>query len=470
MNKVRILKIVFLFNVFVFWSNPLFAFDSGSTGVDGAFSPTENQVIDMNDQPSGVYNYTSINIPLGVTITFIPNAANTPIVMLAQEDVVIAGTINISGEDGKSYGLAVPGPGGYRGGRGGLASNGGNGSGPGGAAGGLASGACGGSGAGYGAAGQKGRGSSCSAQTAGSVYGSVSLIPLFGGSGGAGGSGNSNSRNFGGSGGTGAGAILIASSGTLTLNGSIFAIGGDGMVVNGYGSTGGGSGGSGSGGAVRLLASVLTGNGDIDISGGSRVSNNYSRRGGKGGAGRVRFEADNYNFTGTITPVALSDAVSPALAVFPANIAAISITTIAGRSVPAQPAGSGDVQLPSNVANPVTVELTASNVPLASAIELTVVPVIGDAVTTTSTPLAGTEASSTATATITLPQGVSVITASVSYSITIVMGEAYSPFAEGELVASMRIDASPGQTSMTTLIAVSGKEYTWPSNAIALTN
>ena len=54
--------------------------NSGSTGADGAFNPTTNTVINMADHPDGIYHYTSVNIPAGVTVTFTPNANNTPVV------------------------------------------------------------------------------------------------------------------------------------------------------------------------------------------------------------------------------------------------------------------------------------------------------------------------------------------------------------------------------------------------------
>ena len=42
---------------------------------------------------SGVFNFTTVNIPAGVTITFNRNATNKPLTILAIGDVVIAGTI-----------------------------------------------------------------------------------------------------------------------------------------------------------------------------------------------------------------------------------------------------------------------------------------------------------------------------------------------------------------------------------------
>jgi len=44
--------------------------------------------------------------------------------------------------------------------------------------------------------------------------------------------------------------------------------------------------------------------------------------------------------------------------------------------------------------------------------------------------------------------------------------EDYSKFAQGELVDKVRVHFDQTRGSLTTFIAVSGKEYTWPSNAV----
>ncbi len=56
------------------------AFSSGSSGADGVLAPTVNTEVVL--PPSGVLNYTSINIPTGVTVTFRKNTTNTPVVLL----------------------------------------------------------------------------------------------------------------------------------------------------------------------------------------------------------------------------------------------------------------------------------------------------------------------------------------------------------------------------------------------------
>src|SRR5262245_17433813 len=52
-----------------------FAFTSGSTGADGAFSPTVNTTVAL--PPNGIFNYTTVNIPAGVTVTYTRNVTNT---------------------------------------------------------------------------------------------------------------------------------------------------------------------------------------------------------------------------------------------------------------------------------------------------------------------------------------------------------------------------------------------------------
>ena len=127
-------------------------FNSGSTGALGAFNPTQNTEVVLPDD--GVLNYTTINIPVNITVTFRRNTRNTPVVMLASGDVTIAGSINIAGQSGTfsstiNAGLSgrtlggQSGPGGFNGGGGGSVINrlhdGNSGDGPGGGGGGKTS-------------------------------------------------------------------------------------------------------------------------------------------------------------------------------------------------------------------------------------------------------------------------------------------------------------------------------------------
>ena len=167
-------------------------FSSGSTGADGALSPATNTTLTLPSD--GVFNFTTITIPSGVTVKFARNPTNTPVTLLATGNVTIAGTIDVSGVSGGpatngatsvlSNGGSA-GPGGFDGGSGGtgvVSTTGGSGLGPGGGAGGTGIGA-GGGGAGFAAAGTSGTGGTAPA-SGGAVYGTPTLVPLIGGSGG----------------------------------------------------------------------------------------------------------------------------------------------------------------------------------------------------------------------------------------------------------------------------------------------
>ena len=73
----------------------------------------------MSAKPDGIWNYTTINIPAGVKVSFTKNAANTGVIWLATGDVNIAGEVNLDGADGTlnvARGNEAPGgPGGFRG-------------------------------------------------------------------------------------------------------------------------------------------------------------------------------------------------------------------------------------------------------------------------------------------------------------------------------------------------------------------
>src|SRR2546425_725447 len=149
---------------------PAFAqtFSSGSTGVDGAFSPTTNPTTLMVP-PSGVFNFTTINVPSNVSVKFTRNASNTPVTMLATGNVTIAGIIDVRGGDGgssRTFGTVVGsnggagGPGGFDGGSGApavVSTTGGSGLGPGGGSGSTGP-SGGGGGGGYVVAGLAGKG------------------------------------------------------------------------------------------------------------------------------------------------------------------------------------------------------------------------------------------------------------------------------------------------------------------------
>lgn len=73
----------------------------------------------MGARPSGIYQFTSVNIPSGVTVSFTPNAQNTPVVWLVQSNCVINGSIKLDALDAIGITGGKGGPGGFRGGNGG---------------------------------------------------------------------------------------------------------------------------------------------------------------------------------------------------------------------------------------------------------------------------------------------------------------------------------------------------------------
>src|SRR5438046_3066286 len=174
-------------------------------------------------------NDTTIIVDVGATLRFRRNPLNTPVYLLAQGNVLINGTIDLSATapDGGAPGQG--GPGGFDGGFGGYAlAPAGDGKGPGG---GVIS-----SSAAFAQATDSVTGVNIRPDT--NTYGNALLSPLVGGSGGAG-------ANVGGGG--GGGAILIAANALVTVNGPV--------LCNGSG--GGYYAGGGSGGAIRIVAPTV---------------------------------------------------------------------------------------------------------------------------------------------------------------------------------------------------------------------
>lgn len=445
------------------------AFSSGSTGADGAFGPTSNQTVVVPD--SGVLNYTTVNIPVGVTITFVRNAKNRPLTILASGNVTIAGTITLDGKPANATGgFGNGGPGGFDGGSGGYpfdaSLTGATGDGPGGGEGGTGSPTVsspgGGAGASYAAGGNNGGASATlTPAEAGPRYGSAALVPLVGGSGGGG--GGATTARAGGGGGGGGGAILIASSGTISFTGTINARGGSG----GFGA---GGGGGGSGGAIRLVANTITGAGSLQASGGSgsgSVTGTTTTRGGNGGDGFIRVEAYDYSaFNPGSTPAFISFALPHPVAA--QGTPALRIASVAGVSAPAAPLGSlhgaPDVVVPSTLPNPVTVAIEATNIPVGTVATLTLTPAQGARTTAQSTALAGTDAASAATASVNLPSGVCVLTATAVIDLTSPSASARPPlFIEGEPVIRIEVAATFGEPSKVTYVTRSGRRITKPS-------
>jgi hypothetical protein len=478
------------------------AFDSGSTGADGALNPTVNTEIVL--PPSGILNYTTVNIPAGVTVTFKKNAANTPVHILASGNVTIAGYVDIRGQDAKSTGIygdgvlgddgipGVGGPGGFDGGRGGREDaaqrvdiiRGGAGLGPGGGKGGVEGGnGCPGDGYSYYRYIGSGGGYAANAYPYGALYncvnplpavyiggkayGSSLLLPLIGGSGGGGGRGGVTFPGSGGGG--GGGAILIASTGTITVSGTIDSTGGDAGGVDGTGA--GGYGAGGSGGAIRLVAATVAGAGGLYANGGCRNSGGSRRQdceyggtwGYGGSIGRIRIEADAITFKGTSQPAYTKDVPGPVVL---ADAPTLRIATVAGATVPDNPTGNADITLPDTTTGPVEVTFQTKNVPVGNTVLLRMVPAYGKPTEVISPAIAGSTTAGTASISVTLPSGPSTLQATTTYTVVVAGQIDLSRFAQNEPVEKVEVTVSLVGETRARVLTASGKAYDVPYRAL----
>jgi len=318
------------------------AFNSGSDGSYGPMNITSNTILIL--PTNGIFHCTTITVAGGATLTFARNPLNTPVYLLATGDVVIAGTIDVSGRSSAQALAGEGGPGGFDGGFPGAASaeQPGDGYGPGGGRGGDPSlfspdRAWAGS---FGTVGQ------VSSQV---LYGNPLLMPLIGGSGGGGQKGN---PGFGGGG--GGGAILIASSTVIEQGGQISANGG--RAPNNVG--------EGSGGGIRLVAPRVFGNGRFDA-----ISST-----GLGGNGIIRIDAIdrsgwNFSFNGKTRQ-------GQNMVVFPPPYR-LSIIEAAGQMIAEGGSGTVSVQLPHGASTNQLVKVQARNFTNDVAIRVVVTPEMG---------------------------------------------------------------------------------------------
>lgn len=377
-------------------------FESGSTGADGALTFAANAgTIDFDPagfdpplDPDGdnVYHFTSLTIPAGTTVRLRTRTLpeGRAVVWLVSGAVVIAGTLDLSGDNGHDWNQptspAAAGAGGYNGGTGGgVGVNPTTGNGPGG--GNVGANHGGNAGfvvvpAGFG--------------PPGAIYGNLYLQPLLGGSGGGGGRVLNTTPAAGGGG--GGGALLLASSTSIEVTGAIAARGGN-TGVRSSGSTYGGGGGSG--GALRLIAPAIQGAGSINVSGGvdaSAVSASL---------GRVRLEAFRFPSQPTVLPTQALTRAAPGAVSLPPTAPLIRVVRVAGQPVAANPTGSfvvPDVVI--NAGGPVQVELETRNVPAGTVLNLTFQPENATQFTATSTPLVdGGGGLGTASASASFPAG-----------------------------------------------------------------
>lgn len=353
------------------------------TGAWDSSSPAAGKGVYDGDKWAVVFHFTSVNIGASATVVFKNNPARAPVVWLVNGDVTISGVIDLTGgnystADTTANPMSEPGPGGFGGGRPTLATGaftGANGAGwgPGGAQRGL-------DGAGYSGPG--------TGATPGLAYGTANVVPLIGGSGAGG-------TNIAGA--AGGGAILIAATGTITINGTIRSNGGNGAAFGGANNQAG----SGSGGAIRLVADTVAGTGTINALGGTAVS--------AGADGRIRVEGNTVSSNLVYAPLpSAAHPANPALVWPDPSAPTVSIVSVGGFAVAAQPRGrlnaAADV-LPDILPASETVVIQTTNVATNAQINLRVAPLSGDATIVAATFVSGNSTSATWNATVSLPPG-----------------------------------------------------------------
>lgn len=193
--------------------------------------------------------------------------------------------------------------------------------------------------------------------------------------------------------GGGAGAILIASSVSISVNGVVRANGGVApSVACDARATGGGA-----GGGIRLAAPVISGSGSLNVQGGAGDC------GATGASGRVRLEAFENRFVGS-GDVTRGSPYSLFLPTTPPP--SVRVTSIAGKPVSSTPSGGftlPDFQINDGSAVPVTIE--THQVPEGTIVELYLFSENGSDQTISSPPLAGSLDVTTTTVNVTFPPG-----------------------------------------------------------------
>jgi hypothetical protein len=257
--------------------------------------------------------------------------------------------------------------------------------------------------------------------------------------------------------------VLIASSATVRLTGTINARGGDAGGVAGVNA--GGYGAGGSGGAIRVVGATVTGNGSLFADGGCANVSNAARQycgaglsvNQYGGApGRIRIEGDAITYTGSASPVYVADLPGP---IFIAGTPSLRIASVAGQAVPANPTGVADVTLPSTTSGPISVGFETVNVPVGNTVLLRVAPAYGPAVEALSPAITGSTSAGTTAVTVTLPAGPSTLQATTTYTVVVAGEIDLSRFAQNEAVEKVEVTVAMSGEARASLITASGKRF-----------
>lgn len=348
-----------------------FTLPSAFSGSDGDFHPMANTTVDLTAARTGpwettapltpgtgvydaeqwvvVFRYSSVTIDPNVTVTFKNHLPNAPVIWLVTGDITINGTIRLNGAIGAGAGsgpalTSEPGPGGFAGGRGSRCTV-------------------------AGSAG-KGPGGGSYPPTGGryaTAYGNAGVFPLIGGSGG----GGSDACN-GPGGGAGGGAFLVATAGTLTLNGTIEANGGQGSGLPC--TICGNHGAGGSGGGIRIIAGTVQGTGALRAIGAEN-----------GGPGRIRVEAEVDTLQDRGVPefsFGVPIALPRIFRIDDDGVPTIRVVTLGGQPVPTDPNAleafpSQDVTL--SAAGTATLVMEGENLPQNSTVVARIVRQTGNA-------------------------------------------------------------------------------------------
>jgi hypothetical protein len=117
-----------------------------------------------------------------------------------------------------------------------------------------------------------------------------------------------------------------------------------------------------------------------------------------------------------------------------------------------------DIVLPLTTSNPVQVDLTGSQIPLGTTVQVTVRAQNGTATSTTSAGLTGTLASSTASVSVTIPTDQPSVISAVATFDRVAWGGGGPVYAEGEPIERVRVSATLGGPVRVTYITASGRE------------
>jgi len=165
----------------------------------------------------------------------------------------------------------------------------------------------------------------------------------------------------------------------------------------------------GSGGGIRIVAVTFTGQGEIDAS-----SPNFFW--GVGGAGRIRIDAYQSTFGGSLIGV-LSQGFQPVIIPSQGQGVQLSIASIGGVPVSASPSGQPvppDATIPGQQSDPIPVVVNCANLPLNTAVTVTIRPANGSTVSAVGYNTTGTQASSMATVSLNMPRGGGIIYATAT--------------------------------------------------------